>query len=131
MIMLNKAILMGRLTADPESKVTTNGISVCTFTLAVQRDYTPKGQDKESDFINCVAWRNTAEFISKYFAKGQLMAVEGSIQSRRYETKDGQKRSVVEVIIDEAHFAGDKAKQSNEPIEASGFDEIAVDDLPF
>jgi single-strand DNA-binding protein len=107
--MLNRIILMGRLTADPELKQTPNGISVTTFTVAVDRNYQAKGAaERQTDFINCVAWRQTAEFISRYFAKGRMIAVEGSLQSRRYEDKSGQKRTAYEVVIDQAYFADSK-----------------------
>lgn len=105
--MLNRVILMGRLTADPELKKTASDISVTSFTLAVDRNY-GKGADRQTDFINCVAWRQTAEFISRYFSKGRLMAVEGSIQVRNYVDKNDNKRQAVEVLIDQAYFADSK-----------------------
>lgn len=104
--MLNKAILMGRLTADPELRKTSSDVSVTTFALAVDRNY-GKGDDRQTDFINCVAWRNEAEFISRYFSKGRLMAVEGSIQTRKYTDKEGKNRIAVEVLVERAHFGGD------------------------
>ncbi len=110
--MLNKAILMGRLTADPELRKTPSDVSVTTFTLAVDRNY-GKGNDRATDFINCVAWRQEAEFISRYFSKGRLMAVEGSIQTRNYEDKNGNKRTAVEVVVDRAHFGGDSKGSSS------------------
>jgi single-strand DNA-binding protein len=103
--MLNKVILMGRLTADLELKQTPSNIAVVSFTLAVERNYTPKGTEKQADFINIVAWRHTAEFVAKYFAKGQLLAVEGSIQTRNYTDKDGNKRYVTEVVAEQVYFA--------------------------
>lgn len=106
--MLNNVTLMGRLVADPELKTTQNGISVAAFRLAVERNYAPQGQERQADFIPCVAWRQTAEFISKYFAKGRMIAVEGSLQSRNYEDKNGQKRTAYEVIVDQAYFADSK-----------------------
>lgn len=102
--MLNKVILMGRLTADPELKRTPNGVSVATFSLAVSRNY-----NKDiTDFINIVAWRQTADFISKYFSKGQLIALEGELQTRNYEDKQGNKRTAVEVIAEQVYFAEPK-----------------------
>ena len=92
--MLNRVILMGRLTADPELRKTASDLSVTSFTLAVDRNY-GKGADRQTDFINCVAWRQTAEFISRYFSKGRLMAVEGSIQVRNYTDKNDNKRQAV------------------------------------
>lgn len=117
--MLNRAVLMGRLTADPEAKQTPNGISVATFTLAVSRNY-----DREQvDFVNIVAWRQTADFVNRYFKKGQLVAVEGSIQSRSYTDKNGNKRFAVEVVAEQVHFAG--AKQA----EPHGGSSIPQNDL--
>lgn len=107
--MLNITTLMGRLTADPELRRTPNGVSVTTFTIAVERTYTPQGQEKQSDFIDIVAWRNTAEFACKYFTKGKMMAVQGSIQTRTYEDKEGKKRKAFEVVADNVFFCGDKA----------------------
>ena len=106
--MLNNVTLMGRLVADPEFKTTQNGISVAAFRLAVERNYAPQGQERQADFIPCVAWRQTAEFIGKYFTKGRMIAVEGSLQSRNYEDKNGQKRTAYEVIVDQAYFADSK-----------------------
>lgn len=108
--MLNKVILMGRLTADPEHKQTPNGISVTSFSIAVERNFTEKGSDKrKADFINIVAWRQTADFICKYFAKGRMIAIEGSIQTRNYEDKQGNKRTAFEVIADQVYFADSKS----------------------
>lgn len=105
--MLNRVILMGRLTADPELRKTASDLSVTSFTLAVDRNY-GKGADRQTDFINCVAWRQTAEFISRYFSKGRLMAVEGSLQVRNYVDKNENKRQAVEVLVDQAFFADSK-----------------------
>ena len=114
--MLNRVILMGRLTADPELKQTPNGISVVSFSLAVDRNFASKGAERQTDFINCVAWRQTAEFISRYFAKGRLMAVEGSLQVRNYVDKNENKRQAVEVVVDQAYFADSKnAAPSSSP----------------
>lgn len=105
--MLNRVILMGRLTADPELRKTASDLSVTSFTLAVDRNY-GKGADRQTDFINCVAWRQTAEFISRYFSKGRLMAVEGSLQVRNYVDKNENKRQAVEVLVDQAFFTDSK-----------------------
>lgn len=110
--MLNKAILMGRLVAEPELRHTPNSVPVLSFTIAVDRAYAKDGK-RETDFIDVVAWRTTAEFISKYFRKGQLIAISGSIQTRNWEDKDGKKRKSVEVIADEAHFAEPKRQSDN------------------
>ena len=132
---MNVITLMGRLTVDPELKTTNNGNSVTSFTLAVDRSYTPKGEQKQTDFINCVAWRGTAEFISKYFRKGQRMAVKGELQQRTYTANDGSKRNVYEVIVDGAFFCESKAEPSVEmaaAVSGNQFEEIITDeDLPF
>lgn len=107
--MVNTVVLMGRLTADPELRRTPNGVSVTTFTIAVERTYTPQGQEKQTDFIDIVAWRNTAEFVCKYFSKGRMIALNGSIQTRLYEDKEGHKRKAFEVMADNVFFCGDKA----------------------
>lgn len=129
--MLNKVILMGRLVAEPELKTTNTGISVTSFSIAVERNYCKQGQERETDFINIVAWRNTAEFICKYFAKGQLIALEGSLQTRTYQDRDGNNRYVTEVVVDNTFFTGDKREKgsstSNNQFEPADID----DDLPF
>ena len=108
--MLNRVILMGRLVADPELKQTTNGISVATFRVAVDRNYQSKNSgERQADFINCVAWRQTGEFISRYFTKGRMIALEGSLQTRNYEDKTGAKRTAYEVIVDQAYFADSRS----------------------
>ena len=106
--MLNNVVLMGRLTADPELRHTSNGVAVTSFTLAVNRSYAKAGTERVTDFIDIVAWRNTAEFVTKYFIKGQLVAVEGSIQTRTYQDKDGNNRKAFEVVANNVHFAEPK-----------------------
>lgn len=106
--MLNVVALMGRLVADPELRKTTTGVSTTTFTIACDRNYVKPGTERQTDFIDIVAWRGTAEFASKYFRKGQLMAVNGSLQTRTYEDKEGKKRKVFEVVADNLHFADSK-----------------------
>lgn len=131
--MLNKAIIMGRLTDNPDVRNTQSGIAVASFTLAVERAYR-SGADRVTDFLNVVAWRGTAEFVAKYFAKGQLVAVEGSIQVRSYTDKDGNNRRVWEIVADQVHFAEGKREQSPDISKESGsdeFSEIGDDDLPF
>ena len=105
---MNVITLMGRMTSDPELKTTPNGVSVTSFSMAVDRTYTPKGQEKQTDFISCVAWRNTAEFISKFWHKGQRIAVQGSLQTRKYTANDGGQRTVYEVVVDNAFFCESK-----------------------
>ena len=106
--MINSTILMGRLTANPELRHTPNDIAVTSFTLAVDRGYAKAGAERVTDFIDIVAWRNTAEFVSKYFRKGQLVAVEGSIQTRSYQDKEGNKRKAFVVVASQVHFAEPK-----------------------
>ncbi|MGE5422695.1 MAG: single-stranded DNA-binding protein [Ignavibacteriales bacterium] len=102
--MLNRVILIGRLTKDPELRYTPNGVGVCTFTLAVNRSFTNQGGERTADFIDIVTWRNLAENCANYLGKGRLVAVEGRLQVRSYETQDGQKRKAVEVVADTVKF---------------------------
>lgn len=110
--MLNRAILMGRLVADPELRQTQSGISVVSFTIAIDRNYS-KGRERQADFVDIVAWRHTAEFVSNYFSKGKMIIVEGSIQTRLYEDKQGNKRKAVEVVADNVQFGESKNASSN------------------
>lgn len=110
--MLNSVILLGRLTADPELRSTQNGTSVTQFTLAVDRDFVKQGEERQTDFISCVAWKQTAEFISKHFGKGNMLAVTGRLQSRTFDDKNGVKHYVTEVIVDKASFTGEAKKQT-------------------
>lgn len=110
--MLNCAIIMGRLTADPELRTTPNGISVTSFSVAVDRSYQKSGEERQTDFINVVAWRQTAEFVSRYFHKGSMIAVQGSIQTRNYEDKTGAKRTAFEIVADNVSFCGSKAEST-------------------
>lgn len=107
--MLNCAVIMGRLTADPELRQTPSGVSVTRFTVAVDRGYVKPGEERKADFINVVAWRQTAEFVSRYFQKGSMIAVQGSIQTGSYE-KDGVKRYTVEISADNVSFCGSKSE---------------------
>ena len=107
--MLNKIILMGRLTRDPELRRTESGTAVCSFSIAVDRDFKSKNGEKETDFIDIVSWRATAEFVSKYFQKGSLIAIDGSIQTRQYQDKNGNNRTAVEVVANNINFAGPKS----------------------
>ncbi len=135
--MLNKVILMGRLVKDPELKYTPSNVAVVSFTVAVDRRY-QKQDEKQADFINVVAWRNTAEFVSKWFRKGQMIALCGSIQTRTWDDNDGNRHYVTEVVADEVSFCGGKndAASNEQKQEAEGdFIDVspAVDekDLPF
>ncbi|MGE5372967.1 MAG: single-stranded DNA-binding protein [Solirubrobacterales bacterium] len=102
--MLNRAILIGRLTQDPELRYTSNGVGVCRFTLAVNRNFTSQSGERAADYIDIVAWRQLAETCASYLAKGRLVAVEGRIQVRSYETQDGQKRKAFEIVADTVKF---------------------------
>ena len=125
--MLNKICLMGRLTRDPELRKTQSGTAVTSFTLAVDRDFGNKENGtKETDFIDCVAWRNTAEFIAKYFGKGRLVVVSGSLQIRNWTDKDGGKRRNAEVIVDNCYFSEPKrdgAAPKDDPEDYATFDD--------
>ena len=125
--MLNKAILMGRLTADPDVRQTNTGVSVTTFTLAVDRGYAKPGEDKQTDFIGITCWRNTADFVGKYFKKGQLVAVEGSIRTRNYTDQNGNKRYVTEVVANEVFFAEGKKNSDSAYTAPSPFTQPAAE----
>lgn len=154
--MLNVVVLMGRLARDPELKTTQSGNSVCTFSIACDRSYTAKDEERKADFFTITAWRQTAEFICKYFQKGSLIAIEGSLQTRQYQDKNGNNRTTTEVLASRVSFAGSKASGSpsaqsseqqtenyaqnanvsqNATQMASGSDDFSViddsDDLPF
>ena len=148
---MNSICLMGRLTGDPELKTTQTGVSVTSFSVAVDRAYRSKDQERQTDFINCVAWRSTAEFISRYFRKGQRIALQGSLQSRRYTANDGSQRTAYEVVVDNAFFCESKggnaggapsydsqipvmseARPAFSTANSGDFEEILTDeDLPF
>lgn len=139
---LNKVILMGNLTADPELKATPSGVSVTTFSIAVGRKFAKESDEVKADFFSCVAWRGLGEFVAKYFTKGKSIVVVGSLQNRSYTTQDGQKRYITEVIADECTFAGNvgNGKQEAQNVSQSmpantptaNFEEIDKDgDLPF
>ncbi len=137
--MLNKAILIGRLTRDPELKYLQNGTAVASFTLAVDRTFKNKDGEKEADFIPIVAWRKTAELCGKYLTKGSQAAISGRIQTRSYDANDGSKRYVTEIVADEVQFIGGKgegtknnfADNDNFGVPMEGFSEIDDIDVPF
>ena len=155
MASFNKAILIGNMVADPELRATPNGVNVCSFRIAVGRKFVKAGEQPQTDFLDVVAWRTTAEFVTKYFSKGKPILVCGSIQSRNWEDKDGNKRTTVEIIADEVSFVERKstsdAMASGAPLGDPGpapppaapsystsyesapkFEEISADDdLPF
>ena len=121
--MLNKVILLGRLTKDPELRRTDSGKAVTTFTVAVDNGH---GENKKTDFINCVAWEKTAEFINNWFGKGRMIALVGRISTRNYEGQDGRKNYVTEVVVGEAHFA-DSKKDETTPTENEDFTPVDND----
>lgn len=139
---MNKVVLIGRLTRDPELRYTASGVAVCTFTLAVDRGFGARDGEQQADFIPIVTWRKIAESCGKYLAKGRLVAVAGRIQVRNYETQDGQRRYVTEVVGDEVRFLSRNAGESSQAREADPMDfnqdipefepiEGEDDDLPF
>lgn len=146
---LNVSIIMGRLVADPELKMTANNVAVTSFTVAVDRGYQKAGEERKTDFIDITAWRNTAEFISKWFKKGSMIVIQGELQTRMYEDKNGNKRKAVEIVANNVSFGEAKAKgSSNESngidsfiasaaaqgvpvLEEGNFENINDDDLPF
>ncbi len=136
---MNKAILMGRLTADPEMRHTTTGKSVCTFRLAVNRRFVRQGEEQQADFFPIVAWEKTAEFCNNYFRKGQQVAIVGRIQTRTWDDPEGNKRYITEIVAEEAHFADSKNSSTtdNNNYNASntqdtgGFYPVEDDELPF
>lgn len=145
---MNIGAWIGRFTAEPELKYTQNNVAVTSFCLAVDRKYQPQGEEKKTDFIDFVAWRNTAEFICKYFGKGSLIGVEGEVQTRNYTDKNGNNRKATEIVVSNVTFCGSKAGNSenssqvaNDPLdelkeraENLGFTQVADDsddDLPF
>lgn len=131
--MLNHIVIMGRLTRDPELRQTGSGVSVANFSVAVDRDFS-KGEEKETDFIDCVAWRHTGEFVSKYFTRGSLIVVSGRLQVRSYTDKDGNNRRAAEIVADNCYFGGSKnAGAATTPSPAGDYAEISEPDgeLPF
>ena len=133
--MLNRIILMGRLTRDPELRRTGSGTAVTSFSLAVDRDFKSQSGEKETDFIDIVAWRNTAECVSKYFTKGRMAVVEGRLQLRDWKDKDGNSRRSAEVVAEHVYFGDSKQRSESDTLSASGdFREIPEDEegeLPF
>ncbi len=143
MASLNKVILIGHMTADPELKQTPSGVSVCSFSIGVTRKFAKAGEQAQSDFINIVAWRQQAEFVARYFRKGSAICICGSLQTRTWNATDGSKRYATEVVADEINFVERKsdsprgeysapASFQSSPMETPKFEEIAGDDdLPF
>lgn len=115
--MINRVVLMGRMVADPELKVTNGGVSVVSFRIAVDRNYVKNGEERKADFFDIVAWRSTAEFVCKYFCKGSLIAIDGQLQSRSFTTKKGEDRTVVEVQADFVSFTGERRDIDSEELQ--------------
>ena len=137
---MNKVILMGRLTRDPEVRYTQSNTAVASFSIAVNRRFVKQGEERKADFINIVAWNQTAEFVSKYFKKGQQVGIIGRIQTRNYDDADGKKVYVTEVVAEEVYFAdsrrdGDAAAMFSDnaadAVDDSEFQVTSGDDLPF
>ena len=131
--MLNVVALEGRICNDLELKQTTSGLSVASFRIACDRSYCKAGQERQTDWIDCTAWRNTAEHVCKWFKKGQLIAVQGELQTRNYTDRDGNKRKATEVVVSQAHFAESKKESSNntyksKPKEQEKQADISADD---
>ena len=134
--MLNKVVLMGRLTKDPEMRYTQAQTAVTSFSLAVERDAKSRDGDREVDYINCVAWRSSAEFVEKYFHKGSMAVVAGRLQIRNWQDKDGNNRQSAEVVVDNIYFGDSKRSDDSNtpPLTGSTFKELEDDsheDLPF
>lgn len=137
--MLNKVLLIGRMTKDPDLKFTPSNVAVVAFTIAVGRKYAKPGEERKADFINCVAWRGTAEFIAKHFTKGQMINVVGELQVRSWDDTQGVKRYATEVIVDEVNFCGEKKDPLNDVVseiggtQYQGFAPVEEldEDLPF
>lgn len=135
---MNKVILMGRLTKDPEMRQTQSGLPVCSFNIAVNRRFAKEGQ-QTADFLNCTAWRNTAEFITKYFTKGNMILVLGSLKSRSWDGSDGKKQYATDILVEEAYFTGSKTETAVSPSANTEFVgdmsfqvvDGSDDDLPF
>ncbi len=110
---MNKVIIVGRLTRDPEMRTTQSGLTNTTFTVAVSRNYTNQNGERDADFFNCVTWRKQAEIVAKYCTKGTQVAVEGRLQTRSYDAQDGTKRYVTEIVVENIEFLGSKNQQTN------------------
>ena len=140
--MLNSIIIMGRLTADPELRTTSSGLSVTSFSVAVDRNFVRAGEEKKTDFLNVVAWRQQADFVTRYFRKGSMIAVQGTLQTRNYEDKSGNKRVAYEIVAEQVSFCGSKSESGSYSGDnnASSYNNSTVndfsavvddDDLPF
>ena len=131
---MNRIVLTGRIAKDLELKTTNNGTAVLSFSIAVNRRFKNSEGKYDTDFFNCTAWRQTAEFISKYFVKGSMIAIEGTLQNRSYTAQDNSKRTVTEIMVENAEFCGSNEKQGQKPAPAQSkteFTEVSDDELPF
>lgn len=128
---MNRIILSGNLTKDPELKQTNNGTTICAFTVACNRKFKDANGNRVTDFLNCVAWRQTAEFVAKHFSKGKAILVEGTLQTRSYDAQDGSKRYATEVICDNVEFCGHKTEGRSAEPQNDGFTPVDDEDLPF
>lgn len=133
--MLNNIILQGRLTRSPEMKATASGISCATFTLACEQDYKNPNGERETDFFDVVAWRGTADFVQRYFSKGQMAVVKGRLQTRQWTADDGSKRKAVQIVAENVYFCGrennGQATDAPAALEESGFTPVETEELPF
>ncbi len=133
--MLNNIILQGRLTRSPEMKATASGISCATFTLACEQDYKNQNGERDTDFFDVVAWRNTADFVQRYFSKGQMAVVKGRLQTRQWTAEDGSKRKAVQIVAENVYFCGapNTSTTTEQPaaVEESSFTPVETDELPF
>lgn len=130
--MLNSIIIMGRLTADPELRTTASGLSVTSFSVAVDRNFVRAGEEKKTDFLNVVAWRQQADFVTKYFRKGSMIAVQGSLQTRSFEDKNGNKRVAYDIVAEQISFCGSKAESgtfNSDSGNASSYNNSTADDF--
>lgn len=128
----NGVHIMGRITRDLELRHTQSGVAVCQFCVAVTRSFKDANGEYQSDFIDCVAWRNSAEFITKYFSKGAMIALDGELQTRNYTDKDGNKRKATELLVSSAAFTGEKRESAAKPTPTEDdYSAISDDDLPF
>lgn len=131
---MNRIVLTGRIAKDLELKTTNNGTAVLSFSIAVNRRFKNSEGKYDADFFNCTAWRQTAEFISKYFLKGSMIAIEGTLQNRSYTAQDNSKRTVTEIMVENAEFCGSSEKQEQKPAPVQSkteFTEVPDDELPF
>ena len=137
---MNKVILAGNLTRDPEYQTTPNGVALARFSIAVQRKFVNSDGNREADFINCVAWRSQADFVNKYFKKGSRIGLTGSLQTRSYEANDGSRRTATEVVVEDVEFVGPKQEDSGREYDSQpevqneekpSLQPVEDDDLPF